>query len=322
MTFLRSTKGRALRRGFPIHGYVGPNGGGKTCAMIWDTMPALEAGRPVLSTVRLLDYTNPRPCEGWISSPDLDGHRECPICARGDDYAHGQAHPLWLPFTSWRQLIDFRAGDVLMDEVTGVASSRDSHTMPSPILNHLMQLRRADVTLRFSAPAWRRADTGIREVCQAVTSCKGLLKKAVPAGPGEEQRVWHHRRLFVWKTFDAYQFEDFTTSMTVYKGGAKPRLRALKSEMHWGPDSPAFAAYDTFDAVLAIGAVSVSGRCMTCDGRRSAPACSCDDYEPPRRTRSVRDGAAAGAPRSGVSGCGGPSVDSSAAVAVSHGLSG
>lgn len=299
MTFKRPSKGRGVRRGFPIHGYVGPNGGGKTASMIWDTMPALETGRPVLSTVRLLDYADPRPCEGWIFGPDGD-QVPCPTCASSEGYAHAQAHPLWVPFTRWRQLLDFRAGDVLMDEVTGVASSRESHAMPGPILNHLMQLRRADVTLRWSAPSWRRADTGIREVTQAVTSCKGLVKKAVPAEEGQPERVWHHRRLFIWRTFDAYQFEDFTTSMTVQGNGRKARLKALKSEWHWGPGSPAFDAYDTFDSVLAIGSVSPAGRCMTCDGRRSAPACSCDDYDPPRRSRAARGAGDGGAPRSGV----------------------
>ena len=49
------------RRGFPIMAYVGPNGGGKSLAMVKDTVPSLRAGRRVLSTVRLLDAATGEP---------------------------------------------------------------------------------------------------------------------------------------------------------------------------------------------------------------------------------------------------------------------
>lgn len=298
MTFKRPVKGRPVRAGFPIHAYVGPNGSGKSTAACWDTIPELLAGRQVLSTVRILDFQNPRPCD---DDQCATSHLE-----RGVPHDHMAAHPLWVPFTRWHQLIEFRGGGVLMDEVTGVASSRDSHAMPSPVLNHLMQLRRCDVTLRWTAPSWARADIGIRSVTQAVTSCRGLVKKAVPPVEGELPRVWSHRRLFVWRTYDAFQFDDFTTAMTQARGGQKPRLRSIKTDWHWGPGSPAFHVFDTFDSVLAIGATNAAtGRCMTCDGRRSAPSCSCDDYDPP--TRSRRTGSlpgSGGAPRSGVAASG------------------
>ena len=265
---LRKGKGRGIRRGFPIAGYVGPNGSGKTAAMVWDTLPSLEAGRSVLSTVRLLDYLDPRPCDD-------------PTCEATDHETHMAAHPLWVPFTDWLQFMAWEGGDVLMDEVTGVASSRESHSMPGPVSNLLNQLRRRDVCLRWSAPSWGRADIIIRQCTQSVTSCPGFLPVDVPVSEGEAERVWRHRRLFMWKTFDAYAFEDFTA-------GTRERLKAWNTEPHWGPGSPVFSAYDTFDSVLSIGAVTDTGRCMTCGGRRSAPACSCSGYVAPSRARARR----------------------------------
>jgi len=313
VTLFRSTKGRRVRRSYPIHAYVGPNGGGKTAAMVWDTLPALAAGRPVLSTVRLLDFENPRLCDDEGCEVDHEAYR----AATGNE--HMAAHPLWIPFTGWPQLLEFTRGEVLMDEVTGVASSRDSHKMPGAVLNHLMQLRRSDVVLRWSAPSWRRADTGIREVSQAVTACRGFVKKKVPSEDPALERAWSHRRLFLWKTYDAFAFDEFDTSQTVAGPGQKrARLRAIRSEFHWGPGSPAFDAYDTFDAVLAIGTVNEFGVCMTCDGSRRRPPCTCEDAPRSRASRRVLEvGPAPGAPRSGSGAAPTPSPDRESAGVLS-----
>lgn len=316
---LRSTRGRAMRRSWAIHGYVGANGGGKSAAMIWDTIPSLRSGRPVLSTVRLLDFDNPRPCEGWRT--ERDGTRVvCEVCHLDHErlinwsppepvvdpetgefvpgeveplaYVHGHAHPLWTPFTEWAQLIEWRAGDVLMDEVTGVASSRESHSMPAPVANQLMQLRRSDVVVRWSAPNWKRADILIREVSQAVTHCRGYLPK-VAAG---QDRMWRQRRLFRWKTYDADLFEDFTV-------GKREQLGSLVRDWHWGPRSPSFSAYDTYDQVLSIGTVSDAGRCYHCGGKRAAPECSCHDYQARRAAaRPVRSAPASAKREDGAAG--------------------
>lgn len=256
----QNVKKRAQRRGWPIMGYVGPNGGGKTAAMVWDTLPSLEAGRRVLSTVRLLDYLNPRLCDDHYGC-DHPEH----LASHGL-ITHMAAHPLWVKFTSWEQLLDARGMDVLMDEVTGVGSSRESQSMPAPVANALVQQRRADNVIRWSSPAWARADKIIRETSQAVTDCRGYLPKRVP---GEtDDRAWKSRRLFKWSTYDAAFFEDFTV-------GKREALSPMETDWHYGPRSPVFAAYDTFDAVSTIGTVTDSGRCYRCGGRRSIPACSC-----------------------------------------------
>lgn len=227
-------KGRLIRRSFAIRGYVGPNGGGKSLAMIHDILPSLDIGRPVLSTVRLID----------------------PVT--GDD------HPLWLPFLDYRQLVEFEHGDVLMDEVTGIASSRESHAMPMQVVNFLVQLRRRDVTLSWTSPGWARADKVMREVTQAVTTCKGFL----PVSRTEGSRMWRDRRLFVWRTFDATQFDEWTTAK-------RETVKHTERGIFWRPGSRAESSYDTLDAVTSLGWATESGMCMVCGGRRSVPKCTC-----------------------------------------------
>lgn len=268
MKMLRNVKKRASRRGWPIHGYVGPNGSGKSAGMVWDTLPTLAAGRPVLSTVRLLDWENPRGCDDLLcTNPEHEAAQALGMA--WSEVEHRAAHPLWLPFTSWDQLLEAEHCDVLMDEVTGVASSRESHSMPAPVANTLVQMRRRDVVVRWSAPSWARADKIIRECSQAVTYCVGYLPKEAADESGE--RLWRHRRLFKWRTYDAADFEDFTA-------GKREQLRPMVVDWHWGPGSPVFDAYDTFDAVLSIGTVTDSGRCYTCGGSRRVPECSCVEY--------------------------------------------
>lgn len=305
-----NTKKRAARRGWPIMGYVGPNGSGKSAAAVWDTIPSLLEGRQVLSTVRILDFERPRECSGcaefghvlpvyepveppqgmtvadWVRSTEPDerrrlvGHR-----------VHGAAHPLYVPFTDWQQFLDFRDGDILMDEVTGVGSSRESHAMPAPVANNLTQMRRADVVIRWTSPAWARADKIIRECSQAVTYCTGHL----PKNTGQGSKMWRQRRMYRWKTFDATVFEDFTA-------GKREELPVMLSDWHYGPKSGVFDAYDTYDSVSSIGTVTEGGSCYRCGGRRRASECSCDDYRETRATARgprLRGGAAPVSPALG-----------------------
>ncbi len=274
MSWRQRTTGRKLRRQYAIVAAVGSNGGGKTACMVFDTLPTLLAGRPVLSTVRLLDFENPRPCDGfrWDGVYSVMRPCELPADEDGSHAGHRAAHPLWVPFTQWDQLHDAEHCDVFMDEVTGIASSRESHAMPGEIGNRLNQLRRADVVLRWTAPSWKRADTIIRECTQVVVSCRGFFAKTHEAPEGEPERMWRERRLFVWRSFDAYAFEDFTA-------GTRERLKPLGTDWQWGPGSVTFDAYDTYDAVLSIGTVNHAGRCMTCGKRRRVEMCKGHDAE-------------------------------------------
>lgn len=242
--------------------------------MIMDTIPSLDAGRPVLSTVRLLDFRNPRPCE--------DGD----MCPFPDHPEHGQAHPAWVPFRDWDQLLAMHDCDVLMDEITGVAGSKDTSSLPSRVGDEFQQQRRADRCIRWTAPSYGRADIQLRETTQAITVCTGGF------GVRDGARLWPKNRLFYWRTYDVRGVNrDTVQGLTVQGKGRSYTLgdvAPLAKSLKWGPGSLGFLAFDTFAPVLRVGKVTESGRCVKCGGRRSVPACSCDDT--PSRQAAIRPG--------------------------------
>ncbi|MFC5432660.1 hypothetical protein ACFPJ2_03120 [Microbacterium suwonense] len=231
------SKGSRARRGFTIHAYIGANGHGKSLAMMHDTKLSIELGRPILSTVRVVD---PR---------------------TGEDYAG------YVPFRRWDQLLSFEGGDVLMDEVIGIAASEQGKSLPKEVQLFLNQLRRRDVLLRWTAPAWSRANIVLREVTQAVTVCRGYLAKYENSGDGS--RLWGNRRLFRWTTYDAMDFSTWTDS----KEG---QLKGKANAWFWRPGSWAERSYDTFDSVDHVD--TGEGVCLHCGGERpklKRPVCTC-----------------------------------------------
>ena len=304
-----------LRRGmFPIRSYVGPNGTGKSALMVYDALANLERGRPQLSTVRLLDYKNPRPCEGGPTCDDANNHSRpvmrttlvpfdpedptSPLVRHheptGESVVHMQAHPLYVPFRSVQQFVGWTDGDVLMDEVTGVASSRDSATMPREFANKLVQLRRANVSLSWSCPAWGRADIIMRECTQLVTLMTAAIPARSPATPDGSPRLWHRRKLFTARSYDPTKVDEFQAHRAMAEEVA-PEIIAF----YWGPGSTMFRAYDTLDAVSALGATNDAGFCITCSGKRRATPCSCDDHA---GTARLGGGVPAARKRSGTAG--------------------
>lgn len=242
-------RARQRRRGFPIHAYIGANGGGKSMCAVYDTLPSLAAGRPVVSTVRILDpYT-------------------------------GEPHPLWVPLDDYRTLLEVERCDVVLDEVTGVASSRESAGMPAAVANLLVQLRRKDVALRWTAPSWKRADTIIRECSQGVTLCQGFYGERIADDTGD--RLWSAKRLFYWRTYDAVAFDEWSQTK-------KDRVKPSARQLVWRPGLIAQDAYDTFDSVLSLGTVTDAGVCMDCGGHRTRRKCGCDAHSAPARPRSRR----------------------------------
>lgn len=228
-------KSRAVRRAFPIRGYVGPNGGGKSLAMVNDILPSLARGRSVLSTVKLL-------------GPD------------------GEPHPAYIPFTDFDQLLDFEHGDVLMDEIVGIANSRDSSRLPSQVQNVLVQLRRRDITLSWSAPNWARSDKIIREVTQAVTECRGYYPARAELDAAGDIRLWAPRRVFKWRTFDTVEFEEWTA-------GKREKINPVAVSWFKGPGSAAFRAYDTLDSVSMVTQSDADDRCVYCDKKKRVEYC-------------------------------------------------
>lgn len=253
------------RRRFPIHAYVGSNGSGKTLAAVMDSMASLRAGRRVLSTVRLTQWDPHVPCE----------QEDCPSPRHPE---HGAAHPLWVPFTNWGQLLEADHCDVIMDEMAGIANSRSSMALPMAIDVLAQQLRHHDVIVRWTAPNWKRADLVFREVTQAVTVCSGYMREKDHGG----ESLWRPRRLFRWSTYDPRDLAE--------DGDPRQDARKLWSTWFWGPGSEVFRAYDSLDDVQLVGTVTDGGRCVVCGGRRQVPVCRCDERTRPRIVRSVAFG--------------------------------
>lgn len=241
-----------VRQRMPISAYVGANGGGKTLAMVFDTLPLL-AGiewhcdlpghlhtkrgetsglRRVLSTVELLD-------------------------------TDGLVHQLYTPFTDYRQLLAWEHGEVLMDEVVGVMSASMSQSLPIQVETFLVQMRRRDVVLRYTSPNYGNAVKRLREVTQAVHYCTGFLPVAATDG-----RVWRERRGFRWATYDAASFDEFNNSK-------RGKLTPEAMQWFWRPDHPAQLAYSTLAPVTALGVATEGGMCTACGGARSKPRCAC-----------------------------------------------
>lgn len=232
------------RASFPLHAYVGPNGGGKSLCMVYDSLAALGSGRRVLSTVALYDI-------------------------------NGNPHPLYIPLVDFRQIVSARHCDVLLDEVTGVASARDHQGMPTQLVNKLVQLRRADVRVRWSTPWFSRADAVLREVTQAITVCTGSFGKRQESDDG--LAAWRSNRLFHWTTFDARKLKDFDNIDTnAVKDSNGKRIKPECSQWYYRtPNSLAARSYDTGEEVMRLTHLDESGRCIDCGGNRQRPRCSC-----------------------------------------------
>lgn len=225
------------RRAFPIMAYVGPNGGGKSLAMVHDSLPSLDAGRKVISTVALLDE-------------------------------NGAPHPNCERFEHWDQLLDARDCDILMDEMVGIAGSRESAKLDVRVQNVLVQLRRRNIVLRWSAPNWARADKIVREVTQSVTECRGYFAdKRVVRTDGAENatQLWAPKRLFTFSTYDTIDFEEWSA-------GKRDDLKPTVKEWFYGPESRAFKSYNTLDAVTMVAGTD-DGMCTACGKKARVEYC-------------------------------------------------
>ena len=291
-------RGRARRRAIPIICYVGRNGSGKTLHAVADTLPTLEAGRPVLSTVRLLDYLDPRPCDGFDHGP-ANVYGEPPAPCRvthphtGEhlDDGHPQSHPLYLPFTDWSQFMRFERGDILMDEITGVADSSDHAGLPVQVRNKFPQLRRADVAIRITGLSWSRLNKRLREACLGVVRCRGAFPVPANSDFGKD-RIFRPKRMSI---AGLYSTDDLPTD-DITKN-AFEEAECLNRSRLWITDSDASRAYDTFAPVDMVGHADMSGACMVCGGSRPRPKCSCPSHSP----ESDEPTTGAGVARSGAS---------------------
>jgi hypothetical protein len=254
------SKGSMNRRGYPIHAYIGANGSGKSLAMMHDTKLSIDLGRPILSTVRVLD---PRGRRVQI----------------GDGAFQYESYSGYVPLRRWPQLLEFSDGDVLFDEVLGIAASESGRALPKAVQLLLNQLRRRDILLRWTAPSWSRANIVLREVTQAVTVCRGYAKEYQASGG----RMWGMNQLFRWNTYDAMEFTTWSDDKEAKLKG-KQNAWAFRKVPWWWPGSHgaaefAAASYDTFDSVDNVD--SGEGYCFRCGGDRpkiKLEPCSCPPF--------------------------------------------
>jgi hypothetical protein len=212
--------------------------------MVATTIPSLLRGRQVLSTVALLDP------------------------------ATGLPHENYVPFVDWDQLLEARDCDILMDEMVGIAGARESQRLDVRVQNILVQLRRRNIVLRWSAPNWARADKIVREVTQSVTECRGFYgDRSVLRldGQADAVQLWAPKRLFSWKTYDTIDFEEWSA-------GKREKLDPMVTEWFYGPGSDVFRSYNTLDAVSMVSGITDDGTCNICEKRKRAEYCKGHDH--------------------------------------------
>lgn len=241
--------------------------------MIHDTLPTLAGQEWTCSNPdhrHMRDnYVDPVTGE---AGPVTTGLRRVLSTVRVLEWTTGEEHRLYEKLTDWGQVLHAEHSDLLFDEVTGIANSRASSSMPVQVQTRLDQLRKSDCVLRLTGPAFSRIDVSIRGVCQAITLCRGMF------GKRPEGALWRQNRLFWWKTYDALDLEEFT-AQKANASNPQAKLHAPRPQtaaLFWGPKSRAFLSYDTLGAVSRVGQVLDSGRCAYCGGTRTAPKCACD----------------------------------------------
>ena len=263
--------------------FVGPNGSGKSLAMVHAVLPVLD-GVPWECDVyahkhhkRYQGHVEAAAggCGCDLRSVDLwcdEGQATSRAGCAGERFVYstvplldedGNDHPRFRPLTDYRDLLDIEHSDVLFDEVAGISDASDSQSMPVQVTNWLHKLRKADVRLRVTTPAYARCSKPIRQACQVVVDSRAFMPELRASG-----RLWRPRQGMLYRAFDAFEFADYSPS-------TGERLPSLARAAFWRPGSRASAAYDTLGQVLSLGHVTDSGMCAVCGGARRRPVCSC-----------------------------------------------
>lgn len=286
--------------------FVGPNGSGKSLAAVMSALSCLDG---VAWECVDPDHRHHEPFRAHLQQCDMCGEElwrfrrahgvadvEGYLCADGWDALRagargerlvystvplldddGRDHPRYRPLRDYRQLLRIEHADVLFDEVAGVSDASDSSAVPVQVVQWLHTLRKSDVRLRVTTPAYSRCSKPVRQVCQAVVDARAYFPSRRAGG-----RLWRPRRGFVFVAYDAFQFEDFTSG-TVRAAEQQPRSQRrtrLGRAVLWRPGCRAERTYNTLGQVLALGHVTEHGMCSFCGGTRSRPKCAC----PPDQT--------------------------------------
>lgn len=181
---------------------------------------------------------------------------------------------------------------LLLDEINAVLPSRGYSSVPPELLRIINQLRKHDVVVGWTAPAWERADKALREVTQCVWLCRAYVQDTWEREPGQKmfpkrardengkpirwQTGWPPRRLFRFNVYDAADFEEFSIDATNQR-----RIKARGSMWYWRSKHIAQTVYGSAEGVMLLDHIdSFTGTCATCDGSRSRHKCNCKPGAP------------------------------------------
>lgn len=225
-----------------IKGFTGLNGSGKTLLAIeLEVVPAMRAGRPVMSNLHLFPDEKRREWSRYVS-------------------ARFGPHRVTLLEDLHQLLVPERGTLVLLDEIATVFPSRSWSSMPNQIHAALQQLRKRGLDLIWTAPSWNRADVTLREITMEVTQCKAVLrKKTLP---------WAPARFVLGTTWDdpSQYVAGSEKSGLLTKGSVFRRVRG----------TTAHRIYDTTEPVSSLLVHTLGeGVCLECGGGRKRPPCKC-----------------------------------------------
>jgi hypothetical protein len=307
---------------FSIIGFVGLNGHGKTLAMVDKlALPAFRKGVRVVSNFRLyparLGFPDdlfvplgtwrniirsgvhvvtlePHEVDQWEPQyrrfASLIGHDQGAVdgqAVRVTEEGHLEV-PRLNRDGSLYSITNNQRAVLLLDEINAVLPSRSYQSMPPELLRVINQLRKHDVTLGWTAPAWERADKTLREVTSAVWLCRGYLSDGWERDPyhrafrprvkrdeaGKRIRWakgWPPRRVFAFRLYNAADFEEFSLQQAT-----DARIRAMAVQWYWRSRHDAQVAYGSQDGVMLLDHLDAfTGSCVHCDGSKTRHKCKC-----------------------------------------------
>lgn len=215
----------SIARGVPITGFTGINGAGKTLLAVHCAILDMIAGRPVYSTVPVR-YTDPKTGVLYESRP----------------------------ITSLRQLLTLEDATILLDDVSVIFSSRQTGSLPAPIVTLLQTVRHRRLTVFWTAPGWMRADVLLRSVTQALVSVRPWLQFA------QKDTPWPQPRLVAAGLLDT----------TTDKIDAAP-TRVLRRRIYRPGKLLSWGSYDTHADTPLLGHAHLTGSCVDCGGGIERP---------------------------------------------------
>jgi len=210
-------------RGVPIAGFTGPNGAGKTVLAVQSALADMQRGRVVYSTV---DIVSP----------------------------FGSSRPI----PSLSSLLDLPPGcTVLLDEVASIFSSRTGSTLPPEFDTFIGTARHSSIAIRWTSPAWMRAENRVREVTQGLVAVSPFIRRRNPDGS-----LWPRTVVAQVGVLDCVGVKT-DADPDVVRRRRFVRLAGLQA---WG-------CYDTHAPVASLINTALFGTCPDCGGSRSRPKC-------------------------------------------------